>query len=81
MPAFKKDDLIAASELRTISQRNLFHTLEERGKLGILFKDHLAAVLLPHHRYESMINRIKELEEAIQATHDENLHPQELARD
>lgn len=62
MPAFTKDELIAASELRTLSQRNLFHTLEERGKLGIVFKDNLAAVMLPHRRYVEMINRILELE-------------------
>ncbi|KPV42584.1 hypothetical protein [Alicyclobacillus ferrooxydans] len=65
MPSFTKEELIAASELRTISQRELFHMLEERGKLGVLYKDSLAAVLLPHARYATMATRLKELDETL----------------
>lgn len=69
MPAFIKESLIAASELRTFSQRELFHKLEEHGKLGILYKDHLSAVLLPHDRYVEMLDRIAELEHALELGH------------
>ncbi|KPV43424.1 hypothetical protein [Alicyclobacillus ferrooxydans] len=64
MPSFKKEELMAASDLRTLSQRELFHRLEGCGKLGILYKDNLTAVLLPHDRYISIITRLRELEEA-----------------
>lgn len=67
MPAFTKEKLLAAGELRTISQKELFHKLEEQGKLGILYRDHLAAVLLPHEKYICLVNRIHELEEALRA--------------
>lgn len=70
MPAFKKDELIAASELRTLSQRHLFQTLEAHKKLGILYRDKLAAVMLPYERYELLLERISELEHALQLATD-----------
>lgn len=63
MTAFKKEQMFPASKLRTLSQRELFKALETQGKLGILFRDNLAAVMLPHAKYVELINRLEMLEQ------------------
>lgn len=70
MTAFTKEQMIPASKLRTLSQRELFQLLEEQGKLGVLFRESLAAVILPHARYVEMKQRIDELEAALRSSSD-----------
>ena len=50
---FSKDEMIQASQFRTLSQRAIQEQLKDHGKIGVLFPNTgLDAVLMSYTRYE-----------------------------
>ncbi|MDO3408156.1 hypothetical protein QWJ34_00095 [Saccharibacillus sp. CPCC 101409] len=70
---FKKEEMVAFGELRSLNQKQLLHSLDENDKLGIVIKDKLSAVVLDMKKYEAMVAAIESYEKL-----QERLEEQEL---
>lgn len=63
---FEKEEMIQASQFRVLSQRALKRELAEHEKLGVLFPNEgLEAVMMSYERYEALVNRLEQLEGAL----------------
>lgn len=64
--AFTVEQHLPASELRKISQEKLLELIKERHQIGLMFNNHLEAVVLPASLFVEVINRLQELEERME---------------
>lgn len=66
--SFSKEEMIQASQFRTLSQRAIQEQLREHEKIGVLFPNTgLDAVLMSYTHYEAIVNRLDELEKIIES--------------
>lgn len=64
---FTKEEMVQASRFRVLSQRALKHELAEHEKLGVLFPNEgLEAVMMSYERYEALVQRLEQLEDALE---------------
>ncbi|WP_029421570.1 hypothetical protein [Alicyclobacillus macrosporangiidus] len=64
---FSKEEMIQANQFRTISQKALQQQLRKHAKIGVLFPSTgLSAVMMSYERYEALIKRLNELENALE---------------
>lgn len=61
-----KEEIIAASDLRTFSQKTLLQMAENFDKLGVISNNHLALALMSWGKYEQIVDQIKLLSNKIE---------------
>lgn len=61
-----KEEIIAASDLRTFSQKTLLEMAENFDKLGVISNNHLALALMSWGKYEQIVDQIKLLSNKIE---------------
>jgi hypothetical protein len=59
---FESKELLPFSQLRTLNQKDLLHSLEQNDKLGIVIKDQLRVAMMDMEKYEQMVNVLQEYE-------------------
>jgi|GEM_PF-4189417 len=64
---FSPDEIIQANQFRTLSQKSLQQELRVHEKLGVYFPNQgLTAVMLTYERYKALLERLTELEDALE---------------
>ena len=64
---FSSDEIIQANQFRTLSQKFLQQELRVHEKLGVYFPNQgLTAVMLTYERYKALLERLTELEDALE---------------
>lgn len=64
---FHSKQILAAKELRTISQGRLLEMLEKEHKLAFNFNNETKAAMLDIDTYNELISRLEELEEKLES--------------
>lgn len=59
---FEPKELVPFSQLRTLNQKELLHSLEENDKLGIVIKDQLKVAMIDMNKYQMMVEALHEYE-------------------
>jgi ATP-dependent RNA circularization protein (DNA/RNA ligase family) len=63
---FSKEEMLPAKDLRTISQKELLDRINKLEKIGVIIKDELAIAMIKYETFETMIARIRELEDKLE---------------
>ena len=64
---FSPDEIIQANQFRTLSQKSLQQELRVHEKSGVYFPNQgLTAVMLTYERYKALLERLTELEDALE---------------
>lgn len=82
--SFEPEELMVASSLRKISQRDLQKALNKHGKIGVLFpKEGLSVVMIQFQHFKTLLDRVEELEDTLEEIELQRLYGDrvELPRD
>jgi hypothetical protein len=60
---FTSKEMIAANQLRTLSQKEILEKLAESNKIGVIVKDELRIAMIDVDVYEALLDRLREMEE------------------
>lgn len=59
---FEPKEMLPFSQLRTLNQKELLHSLEENEKLGIVIKDQLKVAMINMDKYQKIVEALQEYE-------------------
>lgn len=59
---FEPKEMLPFSQLRTLNQKELLHSLEENDKLGIVIKDQLKVAMINMDKYQKIVEALQEHE-------------------
>ncbi|RUT38721.1 hypothetical protein EJP82_26780 [Paenibacillus anaericanus] len=59
---FEQKEMLAFSQLRTLTQKDLISSFENNNKIGIVIKDQLRVAMLDMAVYENLVEQAAELE-------------------
>ncbi|MFD1953210.1 hypothetical protein ACFSL6_03210 [Paenibacillus thailandensis] len=63
---FEPKEMLPFSQLRTLNQKELLHSLEENDKLGIVIKDQLKVAMIDMDKYQMMVDLLQEYERLLE---------------
>jgi hypothetical protein len=72
--SFLSKELLPFGQLRTLSQKDLLHSLEENAKLGIVIKDQIKVAMIDMGQYEKMIDALQDYERLLDLLEEREIH-------
>jgi hypothetical protein len=71
---FEPKEMLPFSQLRTLNQKDLLHSLEENDKLGIVIKDQLKVAMIDMDKYQMMVEALQEYERLLDLVEERELY-------